>query len=186
MKEQSKYLDDENQAALVIIDVFKGQMINPLTQALKNNNIILVKSPPNMRRIYQTLDLTKNCSRKAFFKRRFTRWYSNEIHRQLDEGKKIDQVQVLLCLTVQKPLHAKWIDVFYNDMISPKSKDVIANRWKPSGIIEAFERGKNDFGDLSPLGYMQPLVDSAPHSTDFGQKILSAAEIETIGNLGRP
>ena len=71
-------------------------------------------------------------------------------------------------------------------MISPRGKDVIANRWKPSGIIEALERGKNDFGDLDPLGDMESLVDSTTHSTDFGQQILSAAEIETIGNLGRP
>ena len=93
---------------------------------------------------------------------------------------------MLLCLTVQKPLHAKWIDLFYNDIISPRGKDVIANRCKPFGIIEAFERGKNDFGDLDPLGDMEPLVDSTPHSTDFGQQILSAAEIEMIGNMGRP
>ena len=184
VKEQRKSLDDENQAALLIIDVFRGQMTNPVTQALKENNIILVKIPPNMTRIYQPLDLTVNRSAKAFFKRRFTKWYSNEIHRQLDEGKQIDQVEVSLRLSVLKPLHANWIVEFYNDMTTPKGKDVIANGWKSSGITEALERGKNDFGDIDPFSDIEPLVDSTPHSTDVGQQIPSATEIEMIGYLG--
>ena len=54
VKEQRKSLDDENQAAfLIIIDIFRGQMTDPVTQALKNNNIILVKIPPNMTHIYR-------------------------------------------------------------------------------------------------------------------------------------
>ena len=37
--------------------------------------------------IYKPLDLTMNCSANAFFLRRFSKWYSSEIHGQLDEGK---------------------------------------------------------------------------------------------------
>ena len=107
-----------------------------------------------------------NRSEKAFFKRRFTKWYSNEIHWQLDEGKQIDQIGVLLCLSVLKPLHAKWIVEFYNDMTTPKGKDVIANGWKSSDITEALERRKNDFGSLDPFSDIKPLADSAPHCAD--------------------
>ena len=107
-----------------------------------------------------------NRSEKAFFKRRFTKWYSNEIHWQLDEGKQIDQIGVLLCLSVLKPLHAKWIVEFYNDMTTPKGKDVIANGWKSSDITEALERRKNDFGNLDPFSDIKPLADSAPHCAD--------------------
>ena len=121
-----------------------------------------------------------NRSEKAFFKRRFTKWYSNEIHRELDEGKQIDQVGVLLCLSVLKPLHAKWIVEFYNDMTTPKGKDVIVNGWKSSGITKTLERRKNDFGNLDPFSDIKPLVDSAPHCADVGQQIPSAAEIEMI------
>ena len=177
VKEQKKSLDDENQAALLIIDVFRGQMTVPVTQALKNNNIILVKIPPNITHIYKPLDLTVNRSAKL----KFTKWYSNKIHRQPDEGKQIDQVEVLLRLSVLKPLHAKWIIEFYDDMATPKGKDVIANGWKSSGITETLERGKNDFDNLDPFSDIEPLVDSTPHSTDTGQQILSAAEIEMIG-----
>ena len=66
-----------------------------------------MKNPPKITHIYQRLDLTVNRSAKSFFKRRFTKWYSNEIHGQLDENKQIDQVEVLLCLLVLKPLDAK-------------------------------------------------------------------------------
>ena len=45
VKEQRKDLDKKNQAAVTII-VFRGQMMDPVTQALKSNNIILVKIPP--------------------------------------------------------------------------------------------------------------------------------------------
>ena len=74
IKEQRKSLKDENQAALLIIDVFRGQMTDPVTQALKNN-IILVKIPRNMTYIYQLLNVTVNHSAKVIFKRRFTEWY---------------------------------------------------------------------------------------------------------------
>ena len=106
-KEQRKKLDDENQAALLIIDVFRVQMTDPVTKDLKNNNIILMRISPNMTHIYQPLDLTVNLSATAFFKHRFTKWYSNEIHRQLDEGKQIDQVEVLLRLSILKSFYAK-------------------------------------------------------------------------------
>ena len=130
VKEQRKSLDEENQAALLIIDVFRSQMTDPVTQALKNNIIILVKIPPNMTHIYQPLKLTVKCSAKEFFKCSFTKWYSNEIHRQHDEGMQIDQIEVLLRFPVLKPPHAKWIVELYNNMTTPKGNDVIANEWK--------------------------------------------------------
>ena len=130
VKEQRKSLDEENQAALLIIDVFRSQMTDPVIQALKNNIIILVKIPPNMTHIYQPLKLTVKCSAKEFFKCSFTKWYSNEIHRQHDEGMQIDQIEVLLRFPVLKPPHAKWIVELYNNMTTPKGNDVIANEWK--------------------------------------------------------
>ena len=65
-------------------------------------------------------------------------------------------------------------------MTTPKGKDVTANGWKSSGIIEALEHRKNDFGGLDLFSDIEPLVDSTPHSIEVGQQILSAAEIEMI------
>ena len=59
-------------------------------------------------------------------------------------------------------------------MTTPKGKDVTANGWKSSGIIEALERGKNDFGGLDLFSDIESLVDSTPHSTEV-------AGIEMIG-----
>ena len=117
----------EDQTVLLIIDVFRGQMTEPVTHALEENSIMLVKVTPNMTHIYQPLDLTVNRSAKAFFKRKFTEWYSGEICKQLSEGKDLDQVEVVLRLSVLKPLHAKWILEFYNDMTSGKGGDIISH-----------------------------------------------------------
>ena len=179
--EQRRKLDDANPAASMIIDVFRGQMTDPVTQALKDNNIILVKIPPKMTHIYQPLDLTVNPSAKAFFKRKFAEWYSKEIHKQLVEGKEIDQVDVVLRLSGLKPLHAKWIVEFYDDMTSGKGKNVIANGWKSVSIMEALKRGKNEFGDLDPFSDIDPLMKGTAHSTDDAQEIVSAEQIQQKG-----
>ena len=97
---------------------------------------------------------------------------------------RLTKVEVLLCLSVLKSPHAKWIVEIYNDMTTPKFKDVIANGWKSSGITEALKSGKNDFGDLGLFSDTELLLDStphSPHSPDVGQQIPSAAETEMIG-----
>ena len=96
---------------------------------------------------------------------------------------RLTKVEVLLCLSVLKPPHAKWIVEIYNDMTTSKFKDVIANGWKSSGITEALKSGKNDFGDLGLFSDTELLLDStphSPHSPDVGQQIPSAAETEMI------
>ena len=65
--------------ALLIIDVFSGQMTPGVLQKLRENYIFLVRVPPNMANLFQPLDLTVNGAAKAFMKRRFIEWYSQEI-----------------------------------------------------------------------------------------------------------
>ena len=48
-------------------------------QKLRENYIFLVSVPQNMTSLFQLLDLTVNGAAKAFMKRRFTEWYSQEI-----------------------------------------------------------------------------------------------------------
>ena len=108
-------------------------------------------------------------------------WYPKEIHKQLVEGKEIDQVDVVLRLSVLKPLHAKWIVECYDDVTSGKGNDVIANGWKSAGIMEAPKRGKNGFGDLDPFSDSDPLMESTAHSTDDAQEIASAEQIQQKG-----
>ena len=71
-KERGKLDLSDNQPALVIFDVFSGQMTDPVMQKLKENFIKVVKVPANMTNLFQPLDLTVNGSAKAFMKRKFT------------------------------------------------------------------------------------------------------------------
>ena len=69
----------KDQPALLIIDVFSGQMTDPVIQKLKENYIKVTRVPPNMKNLFQHLDLTVNGSAKAFMKKKFTEWYSSSI-----------------------------------------------------------------------------------------------------------
>ena len=62
--EQSKLRIGEDQYALLILDV------------LKENHILFVRVPANMRNIFQPLDLTVNGSFRSLMKSKFTEWYS--------------------------------------------------------------------------------------------------------------
>ena len=62
----------EQQQALLIIDVFSGQMTNPVIEKLKENIIKLTRVPANMKNHFQSLDLTVNGSSKTSLKKKFT------------------------------------------------------------------------------------------------------------------
>ena len=42
-------------------------------------------------------------------KRKYAEWYSGDIAKALDEGKELDDINIMLKLSILKPLHAKWI-----------------------------------------------------------------------------
>ena len=65
----------KTQPSLVIIDVFQGQMTEDVSTVLKDNNILLVQVPANMRHIFQPLDLMVNGTFQTFM-RKFSEWYS--------------------------------------------------------------------------------------------------------------
>ena len=56
------------QPALSLMDVFKGQMTTPVIDKLVENNILLVKVPPNLTHIYQPLDVAVNGTAKQSMK----------------------------------------------------------------------------------------------------------------------
>ena len=65
-----------DQKALVVMDVFTGQMTKDVLDAYKDANVCIVNVPPNMTKFYQPLDLTVNGYAKRFLKRKFNEWYS--------------------------------------------------------------------------------------------------------------
>ena len=100
VKEERKRLGrNSDQMALLIIDVFRGQMTEPVLNIFKKYNVYLVKVPANMTDIFQPPDLTVNNSAKSFFNRKFTQWYSPQIQMGMENGKDIDEIEAKLNLT---------------------------------------------------------------------------------------
>ena len=73
-----------DQAALAIFDEFKGQLTEKCTELLLENNILIVRVPPNCTDRLQPLDISVNNAAKDFLKHKFQEWYSEQIFRQLD------------------------------------------------------------------------------------------------------
>ena len=48
---------DAEYPAMLLMDVFKSQMTNPVKEILKRNNIILQKVPANLTYLFQPLDV---------------------------------------------------------------------------------------------------------------------------------
>ena len=101
---------------LIIFDVFTGQMTTEVKEVIETHNLIVVNVPANMTKYYQVLDLIVNKYAKAFTRKKFNEWYAKEIHRQLDAGTLLEEVDVKLRLSVMKPIHAHWMVELYNHM----------------------------------------------------------------------
>ena len=100
---------DINHHALLLMDVFRGQMTEPVLKKLRENNVFLVQVPANMTNLFQPLDLTVNGVGKAILKRKYTEWCSGKIAKALKDGMQLDDIDIKLKLLVLKPLQAKWI-----------------------------------------------------------------------------
>ena len=107
---------DADYPALLIMDVFKGQMTPDVLNMLKANNIFLTKVPTNMTNLYQSLDLTMNGYAKSFLKRMFTEWFASKVCEALESGKIPEEIDVRMNLSFLKPLQAGWIIKLYNEM----------------------------------------------------------------------
>ena len=147
----------DDHPALLILDVFSGQMTRVVLDKLQDNNIHLVRVPPNMTNLFQPLDLTVNRAAKAYMKRRFTEWYSNEIWKELEAGKDLDDIDVKLTLTILKPLHARWLVDLYDYRTSSKGSETVNNGCQFSGITGAIVKGTNELDSLDPFASVDPL-----------------------------
>jgi len=122
IKEEKLPID---QKALVILDVFTGQMTKEVLDLYKNKNIEITCVPANMTHLLQPLDLTVNGYTKKHTRRKFNDWYTTQIGIQLDEGKSLQDITVPLLLPHLKPIHAQWMVDLYNDMTKESGKNVI-------------------------------------------------------------
>ena len=101
---------DAEYPAMLLMDVFKGQMTDPVKEILKRNNIILQKVPANLTYLFQPLDVQggPNGYAKRFMKKKFTLWYADQVQRAMDGNrfKSMEEIDIDPKLSVLKPLHA--------------------------------------------------------------------------------
>ena len=102
------------------------------------NNILIVRVPPNCTDRLQPLDVSVNKAAKDFLKRKFQEWYSEQIFRQLDQESEPDRLEpVDLRMSLMKPLGAQWI-ISLCDYLS-SHPDIIVNGFKQAGISGILE-----------------------------------------------
>ena len=75
---------DPQYPALLIMDVFKGQMTKQVKDLLNENNIKLQKVPANLTYLFQPLDVQggPNGQAKRFMKNKFTLWCADQVKKE--------------------------------------------------------------------------------------------------------
>ena len=179
----------KKQKALIVMDVFTGQMIEDAVKRYQDNNILIVNIPRNMTKYYQPLDLTVNGYCKKFLKRNFTQWYSAEVTRQLANKVALEDVQVQLQLTKLRPLQPGWNIEFFNEMTTSKGTEITVSGWNVSGIKGVIKLGTEMLPSLDPLEELDPMISEAEdisRSTVLRMTtiaFLSIEELEVLGSM---
>ena len=82
-------------------------------------------------------------------KDKFELWYENKVKKQLDEGTEVYEIDILLKLSILKPIHGRWLLGLYDNLWN--SKEIIINGFQCAGITEAATQELPDedpFADL--------------------------------------
>ena len=140
---QHKELGKPKQAALVIIHVFLGQITDDGISLFRDNNIHYILVTNNMTQLFQPLDLTVDKQCKSYQKRLFSEWYALQIDNQLSLEKKVEEIKIEFRLTTLKPLHAKWLVQYYNEITSENGSSVIINGRKAAVVYDAIKVGSS-------------------------------------------
>ena len=116
----------EDHPSLLIMNVFKSQMTEAVIKVSSDNNIVLPTVPANFTHLFQPLDVQEgpNGYAKRFMKGRFIEWYTEQTTQAMDADQKLNSVDIKLKLSINKPLHAKWVIELYNEMTSGDDREL--------------------------------------------------------------
>ena len=161
-KRKELSLSDE-QKAILVFDVFKGQKTERVQHLIADNNCVCVFVPASMTNYFQPLVLTVNGPAKQFLKGEFQEWYVREIAKQVDEGIDVYSSDVNAKLSVMKAIHTRRLVGLYDHLRD--KPEVIRKGFEMAGIVEAVTKEvepEDPFEDLAqiiePLQVPKPLV----------------------------
>ena len=140
----------DNQSALVIMDNFKGQITSKINNLLETNNINVCLLPANTTDLLQPMDISVNKPAKDFLKRKFERWYSDEVMKQLQGVSDIESAEIEpinICFSAMKVLTSQWL-VDMNEYIA-NNPQFIFNGFRRAGIADALDGHRGDDSDLA-------------------------------------
>ena len=157
---------------VLILDVSRGQITEDVTSLLQKHNISLVLVPNNMTHMFQHLDMTVNKHCKTFLENLFSEWDWRQIEDELSLGKKIEDVNIQFRLTTLKPLHAKRLLEFYNQITSETSAEIILNGWKAAGIYDVLKMDAAALSSLDPFQDISTLPGNDDDDNDDDDMIM--------------
>ena len=141
-------LSDDHKA-LLIYDVFRGQMTQKVRDLVEENNCLSVYVPANLTNEFQPLDLTINGPAKQFLVGKFQDWYASQITKQIERGINVYSIEVGLQLSIMKPIHANWLLGLYDHLRN--MSQTIKKGFDMAGISEALTmelETEDPFADL--------------------------------------
>ena len=126
------------------MDTFKGQDKDEVAKLCRKNNCALIIFPHNLINKFQPLDITVNKPAKSFIKDKYKYniWYTEEVAKQLNEGK-APVKEVSLNLLEIKPLHAKWFYEMYEYLLG--RSDLVLNGFESAGLTEVVGKSNEVF-----------------------------------------
>ena len=134
VKKRAELKLPRSQKALIVWDVFRGQVTSSVMDKLRSLDCEFVPVPANMTHFFQPLDLTVNRAAKNYMRKQFIMFYGDAVKQQLDGGKSVEDVEVDFHLTTIKPLHAQWLVNMYNLFTTTQGACIITKGWKKAGV----------------------------------------------------
>ena len=105
-----------------------------------------------------------------------------QIMKQLDDGKSIEETDLKIQLTTLKQLHADWLVELHIEMTKSEGKEVIMCGRKAIWIIEVIEKGSTQLESLDPFSDLDPLLTQTTNE-EISLTNLGGNEREAFNNL---
>ena len=72
----------------------------------------------------------------------------------------MENINISSKITVLKPLHAKWLVKFYNDITSGNKREIVTRGFERAGITHALKLGSSNLPELDPFAEFSTLVSN--------------------------